>query len=173
MDTTILIPMLLASENRFVEAIKSALYAQPAFRGIDTNWQAFIIQVIAGGIGVILALVFGFNLLISTPLPALLGEVISGVGLSFGSAGIQFVFNLLSAWTATKQAQAADIRVLTGTQTALIQGESLKPYTPLADFTDTQLRAVAYKLGTLPPGDISHEELVSRIINATAPKLAV
>lgn len=39
-------------------------------------------------------------------------------------------------------------------------------------FNESELRAIAYRLGTLPPGEVSYEEVVQRIKDATAPQLA-
>lgn len=76
--------------------------------------------------------------------------------------------------TATKPTADAKVEAAKAQSapTARIQGASLKPYTPPADFTDTELRAIAYKLGALPLGDISHDGLVLQILQATAPKVA-
>ena len=110
MDNTVLIPILLSVENRVVEGVKSPLYAWKLFSALDANVQAFIIQIIAALVGIVLALLFMFNLFAAlVQVPVIVGEVGSGVTLSFGSAGIQYILNFIAAWSAvgTQKAQVA------------------------------------------------------------------
>lgn len=89
------------------------------------------------------------------------------------SVGVALV--LLSAGGEVIQGVAktnADAKVLVAQatpQTALLAGAApLQPFAAHSEFTDTELRAIAYKFGTLPPGDVSRESLVYRIINAVS-----
>ena len=133
--------------------------------------QSLAIKVV----GLILGVVF-LELLQYTFLPAdlfpqaapfvlygLCGIVVGAGGDS--ALGIVKLFGATAQLVKAQTAKALSASSESTGQLSLIQGESLKAY-PLTEFTDTELRAIANKFGTLPSGDISRASLVIRIVNA-------
>lgn len=117
-------------------------------------------------IGAIVAFAVG---LIPTLAPYQTQIVSVVVALVLLSAGGEIVTSTATT-VSTAKVEAARAEAANA-PTALVQGASLKPYT-LSEFTDTELRAIASKLGALAPGDVSRDTLVARIRIATAPKVA-
>lgn len=133
--------------------------------------QSLAVKLVGLLLGIVFTELLQFNFLPDGIFPNAAPFVLIGLcGIVVGAGGDSAIgiVKLFGAGVQLVQAQVAKAK----TPTALIQGESLKPYTPLTEFSDAELRAIAYKLGALPPGNISHDGLVMQILAASAPKVA-
>lgn len=106
MDLQLLIAASIAV-NRFTDFVK------PYFKGLVPDaWQDAAIKLVAVLAGVVLALSGQLNILagIAPTLPALVGQIATGVLAGFGSEAIYAVFAFFYAWRDAKTAEAEAVR---------------------------------------------------------------
>jgi hypothetical protein len=76
----------------------------------DANWNRVVWQVLAFGLGVALAFIFGLNALVafgSNDVQKWAGELITGLALGAGSSGFHELFDALSSTAKASRAKAA------------------------------------------------------------------
>lgn len=145
--------ILLGLINRLVEGFKAFLSSWSVTKDLDSQTRTITIIVFAGFVGAVLALIGKFDPLggVSTlaDLPAWVREIAAGIALSFGSAGVQWLLDLVKAITTVQVARAESIKAETAYQKSYQEASSatatLQPVAAdiTSDFVDVLSKAVA------------------------------